>query len=62
LQMDSEGGLTIYIQNAPPGREKEPNWLPSTKSGLFILVMRTYMPGTAIVDQRWAPPSVVQTQ
>ena len=60
--MDSDGGLTIYIQNESPAEGKESNWLPSTESGLFILVMRTYMPGAAIVDQIWAPPPVVQTQ
>jgi hypothetical protein len=60
LKTVSDGGLTIYIQNGSPGGDKESNWLPSTQSGLFILVMRTYMPGAAIVEQRWAPPPIVE--
>jgi hypothetical protein len=58
LKMDAEGGLTLYIQNTSPGKDKESNWLPSTASGAFFLVMRTYMPGAEIVDQTWAPPAV----
>lgn len=61
LKKDADGGLTIYIQNTSPGKEKESNWLPSTKSGAFILVLRTYMPGEEIVEQKWAPPAVVET-
>ncbi len=58
---DPDGGLTIYIQNAPP-KGHESNWLPSTANGSFILAMRTYLPGEAIVQQDWAPPPVTQVQ
>lgn len=58
LKMDADGGLTIYIQSTPPASDKEANWLPSTKDGPFILILRTYMPGKAIVDQQWSPPPV----
>jgi hypothetical protein len=61
LKKDSDGGLTIYIQSTSPDDGKDSNWLPSTKSGPFVLVMRTYMPGTDIVEQKWAPPPVVKT-
>ena len=61
LKTDSDGGLTIYIQSTSPGEDKESNWLPSTTNGLFILVMRTYMPGAEIVEQKWAPPPAVAT-
>jgi len=61
LNTDSDGGLTIYIQSTSPGEDKESNWLPSTTNGLFILVMRTYMPGAEIVEQKWAPPPAVAT-
>lgn len=59
LKKDADGGLTIYIQNTSPGKEKESNWLPSTASGEFLLVLRTYIPGAEIVEQKWAPPAVV---
>lgn len=61
LKKDADGGLTIYIQSTSPGEGKESNWLPSTQSGAFLLVMRTYIPGTEIVEQKWAPPPVVET-
>ena len=58
---DSDGGLTLYIQSTSPGKDRESNWLPSTTSGQFLLVMRTYIPGKEIVEQKWAPPPVVET-
>jgi hypothetical protein len=60
LKKDADGGLTIYIQNDSPGDDKESNWLPTPASGSFLVVMRTYMPGPEIVEQKWAPPPVVQ--
>ena len=61
LKKDADGGLTLYIQRNSPGTDKESNWLPSTRSGAFFLIMRTYMPGAEIVEQKWAPPPVVRT-
>lgn len=58
LKRDADGGLSIYIQAASPGKDRESNWLPSTQSGGFLLILRTYMPGSAIVEQKWAPPGV----
>jgi hypothetical protein len=58
LKTDADGGLTIHIQSTSPGADREANWLPSTQSGGFLLIMRTYMPGEAIVRQEWAPPGV----
>lgn len=31
LKKDADGGLTLYIQRASPGKDKESNWLPSTQ-------------------------------
>jgi len=58
VKRDLDGGLTIYIQSASPGPEKESNWLPSPPAGRFTLTFRTYMPGPEIVAQRWFPPAV----
>ena len=60
LKKDADGGLTIYIQSTSPGKDKESNWLPSTPSGQFLLIMRAYMPGAEILEQKWAPPPVVK--
>jgi hypothetical protein len=32
LARDSDGGLTLYIQNESPGKDKEANWLPAPSS------------------------------
>ena len=52
LKQDADGG-NLYIQRNSPGTDKESKWLPSTQSGTFSLILRTYMPGTEIVEQRW---------
>ena len=32
---DADGGLTFYVQNESPGKDKEPNWLPAPKGPFF---------------------------
>ena len=60
LMKDADGGLNFYIQRASPGKDKESNWLPSPQSGPFFLILRTYMPGAEIIEQKWAPPPVTE--
>ena len=31
-EFDSDGGLTLYIQNDSPGKDKESNWLPAPRT------------------------------
>lgn len=58
LKSDADGSLTIYLQCASPESGKESDWLPSPSSGPFFLVLRTYIPGREIVEQKWTPPAV----
>ena len=60
LAKDADGGLTLFIQSTSPGKDKESNWLPGPPNGLFFVVMRTYMPGPEIIEQKWAPPPIVE--
>ena len=56
FKLDADGGLTFYIQNESPGRDKEANWLPAPK-GPFIMYMRLYWPKEAATSGQWkAPP------
>lgn len=59
IKQDTDGGLTIYVQSTPPGRDQVSNWLPATKSGGFLLILRTYLPGQDVIQQKWAPPGVI---
>lgn len=54
------GSVDIYIQNTAPAGH-EPNWLPAPP-GNFILWLRVYLPGRAILDGEYKVPPVVQTQ
>jgi hypothetical protein len=57
LKKDADGGITLYIRNESPGKEKEANWLPAPK-GPFVMAMRLYWPKEEAVDGKWtAPPA-----
>ncbi len=60
MKTNADGSLTIYIQNESPGAELESNWLPAPATN-FYLIMRTYLPGSNIVNQTWNPPAVQVT-
>ena len=62
VKRDRDGGLTLYIGGQSPGRGKESNWLPAPKVGPFTLTFRTYLPGQAIIDQKWFPPGLQPVQ
>jgi hypothetical protein len=61
LVKDADGGLTFYVQNESPGKDKEPNWLPAPK-GPFIAFMRLYWPKEAALDGTWKQPPMTKTQ
>jgi hypothetical protein len=56
LKYNSDGSLDIYIQAPSPGKDKEPNWLPSPKQGALGLTMRLYAPERRVLDGTWKPP------
>lgn len=55
LQMDADGGLTLYLQNQSPGVAKESNWLP-TPNGAFYGLLRMYLPQDEVIDGTWQAP------
>ena len=58
LAQNADGSFDVYIQNtAPAGQES--NWLPSP-SGRFLLWLRVYLPGAAILDRTYTVPPVVR--
>lgn len=60
FQMDTDGGLTLLIQNDTPAG-KESNWLPAPK-GPFSLIMRLYWPKPEALNGDWTPPRVSRLQ
>ncbi len=57
FQRDPDGGITLYIQNASPGKEREANWLPAPQ-GPFFLVMRLYWPKAEALEGKWIAPKL----
>ncbi len=60
LVQNPDGSTDIYVQNAAPAGHVS-NWLPAP-SGNFILWLRVYLPGQAILDGKYQVPSVVETK
>jgi hypothetical protein len=60
LAQNADGSVDITIQNAAPAGH-ESNWLPAP-SGRFILWLRVYMPGAAILEGKYEVPPVVEVK
>lgn len=61
LKKDADGGLTLYIQNESPGKDKESNWLPAP-AGPFAMYMRLYWPAEAALNDSWTAPKLDKVQ
>jgi hypothetical protein len=57
MKLGDDGSLTIYIQNEPPGADRQANWLPAPK-GPFKLALRLYAPKKEVADGTWSPPPI----
>jgi hypothetical protein len=57
LKKDSDGGVTLLIQNQSPGKDKESNWLPAPE-GPFTMYMRLYSPKQEALDGKWTAPKL----
>ncbi len=60
LAQNPDGSVDIFIQKATPAGH-EFNWLPAP-SGKFILWLRVYIPGEAILDGDYTVPPVVEVK
>ncbi len=58
LAQNPDGSVDIYIQKASPAGH-ESNWLPAP-AGKFILWLRVYIPGEAILQGKYTVPPVVE--
>ena len=53
-----DGSLTIAVQQTRP-ITSDVNWLPAPIGG-FKLILRTYLPGPAVVEGLWKPPALLR--
>jgi hypothetical protein len=60
LVKGADGSVTLYVQNASPGEDREPNWLPAP-NGPFWLAMRLYWPKETALDGTWKAPAITKT-
>jgi hypothetical protein len=58
LQYDADGGLTLYVGHASPGKNRESNWLPAPQ-GPYSFVARIYGPSEAAMNGEWKLPASV---
>ena len=58
LAQNPNGSVDIFIRKAAPAGH-ESNWLPAP-AGKFILWLRVYIPGQAILDGKYTVPPVVE--
>jgi hypothetical protein len=58
LAPNADGSVDIYIQKAAPAGN-ETNWLPAP-AGNFILWLRVYLPGQAILEGEYKVPPVIK--
>jgi len=61
FKKDADGGLTFYIQNESPGKDKEANWLPAPK-GPFFMAMRLYWPKEEALKGTWTAPKLERAE
>jgi hypothetical protein len=60
LVPNADGSTDVYIQNAAPSVQKS-NWLPAPAGG-FMLWLRVYQPGAAILSGAYRVPQVVEVK
>lgn len=60
LKKGADGSVTLYVQHASPGKDKENNWLPAP-NGPFFAVLRNYYPTDEVVNRVWKRPELKKT-
>ncbi|TWU27966.1 DUF1254 domain-containing protein [Novipirellula artificiosorum] len=58
---DDDGGITLYLQDESPGKDKEANWLPAP-AGPFSAILRLYWPKKEALDGTWTMPPLARVE
>ena len=59
LIVRSDGGLDIWIGRQDPGGTRRANWLPAPATGPFGMILRGYLPRSALLDGDYRLPLIV---
>jgi hypothetical protein len=60
LTLDADGGLTLYLQPEAPAGGADGNWLPTSGTHPWFLILRMYRPGPTVLDGAWRCPAVTR--
>lgn len=60
LQQDAGGGLTIHLQAEPPGGDRESNWLPTSGTDRWFVILRLYRPHPEVITASWRCPGITK--
>ena len=60
LAKNTDGSITLYLQNEAPSADKKANWLLAP-AGAFASIMRIYWPEQSVIDGTWKAPKLVKT-
>jgi hypothetical protein len=60
LTVDADGGLTLYLQPEAPADGAEGNWLPTSGTQPWFLVLRMYRPRRTVLEGAWRCPAVTR--
>jgi hypothetical protein len=58
LARASDGSLTLWLQPDAPGDGDDGNWLPTSSTAPWFLILRLYRPGDAVLRGTWRCPPV----
>ncbi|MEI5011222.1 DUF1254 domain-containing protein [Streptomyces sp. PmtA] len=58
LVTEPDGSLTLHLQPDSPGSDRENNWLPTPREGIWFVALRMYLPRPEVIDARWQCPPV----
>jgi hypothetical protein len=57
LKRSVDGALSITMSRTEPS-SGDTNWLPAPADGKFVLILRAYLPKTALIEGSYLPPAV----
>jgi len=60
LTRDQDGGLTLHLQPESPATGHEANWLPTSGSHPWFLILRLYRPQPRVIEGAWRSPAITR--